>query len=220
MHSIKRCLIDGCYTFTIKDSAGDGICCSYNFGHYSVQFGSEEFTKNGIFGYEESTPFGCTQAPTSSPQPTLRPTDPQPTHHPTTTHTKWPTPFPTLSPTSSVAPTFTPRQTKSLTSWYDYPGREENGKPTLSIADGMSFNVEARTDVRITSFNLNLNESIIDFPTKDLIDLEIWTKEGSLHQGFNQMWRWTKIADTQVKTLGVGRPTLLPDDLFNVEMQG
>ena len=31
---VSQCLPDGCYTFTIFDSYGDGICCSYGSGSY------------------------------------------------------------------------------------------------------------------------------------------------------------------------------------------
>jgi hypothetical protein len=31
------CLVTGCYTFTINDSYGDGICCSYGNGSYNVK---------------------------------------------------------------------------------------------------------------------------------------------------------------------------------------
>ena len=30
------CLEDGCYTFTINDSFGDGICCAYGEGYYEL----------------------------------------------------------------------------------------------------------------------------------------------------------------------------------------
>ena len=39
---VSQCLPDGCYTFTIFDSYGDGICCSYGSGSYVVtdEFGN------------------------------------------------------------------------------------------------------------------------------------------------------------------------------------
>ena len=35
-YNYTLCIPDGCYSFTIYDSAGDGICCSYGLGSYTV----------------------------------------------------------------------------------------------------------------------------------------------------------------------------------------
>ena len=51
-------LADGCYTFTITDSYGDGICCTYGDGSYSLS--TEDNTtlaSGGAFGPTESTDF-------------------------------------------------------------------------------------------------------------------------------------------------------------------
>lgn len=68
--NISNCLPDGCYTFTINDAYGDGICCSYGSGSYTV---SDEFgvthASGGSFGTSESTDFcvgGGGPAPTCS----------------------------------------------------------------------------------------------------------------------------------------------------------
>ena len=34
--NIDECLADGCYDFTIYDTYGDGICCGYGNGSYTV----------------------------------------------------------------------------------------------------------------------------------------------------------------------------------------
>ncbi len=51
------CLADGCYTFTINDSFGDGICCSYGNGSYSLVNGGTGLASGGSFGASESTNF-------------------------------------------------------------------------------------------------------------------------------------------------------------------
>jgi hypothetical protein len=50
------CLEDGCYDFTIFDSANDGICCGFGQGSYSVvdQFGTV-LASGGEFGSSETT---------------------------------------------------------------------------------------------------------------------------------------------------------------------
>ncbi|MDF1697429.1 MAG: zinc-dependent metalloprotease [Saprospiraceae bacterium] len=52
------CLVDGCYDFTISDSYGDGICCSYGNGSYTLlaSDGSTIVT-GGAFGSSETTAF-------------------------------------------------------------------------------------------------------------------------------------------------------------------
>lgn len=68
--NISNCLPDGCYTFTINDTYGDGICCSYGSGSYTV---SDEFgvthASGGSFSTSEATDFcvgGGGPAPTCS----------------------------------------------------------------------------------------------------------------------------------------------------------
>ena len=51
-------LTDDCYTFTIYDEYGDGICCNYGQGSYTLTAGSEVIVSGGTFGASESTPFG------------------------------------------------------------------------------------------------------------------------------------------------------------------
>ncbi len=62
-------LTPGDYTFTINDSYGDGICCGYGQGSYSLTSGSTTIANGGAFGSSESTGFcfdgtGDTEPPT------------------------------------------------------------------------------------------------------------------------------------------------------------
>lgn len=70
-YSEDFCLSDGNYTFTIGDSYGDGICCNYGYGHYSLKNLSTGETikeSSGAFDTEESVEFciGCPQCKTAS----------------------------------------------------------------------------------------------------------------------------------------------------------
>lgn len=64
------CLTDGCYVFKIFDSYGDGICCGYGSGNYSLTQGDNVIVSGGAFGTVESTEFcvgenlisGCTDS--------------------------------------------------------------------------------------------------------------------------------------------------------------
>ncbi len=57
--NFNMCLDPGCYTFTIKDSYGDGICCSYGNGSYSLTKDSDGtvLASGGSFQSSESTDF-------------------------------------------------------------------------------------------------------------------------------------------------------------------
>lgn len=65
--TITECLADGCYDFIISDAYGDGICCSYGNGSYSVAAGGSTLAAGGSFGNSETTNFCLgTTAPTCS----------------------------------------------------------------------------------------------------------------------------------------------------------
>ncbi len=59
-------LADGDYTFTIFDSYGDGICCSYGSGSYTLADDSGVIASGGQFGSSEATSF-CASGDTSGP---------------------------------------------------------------------------------------------------------------------------------------------------------
>ncbi len=58
------CISNGCYDFVINDSYGDGICCTYGVGSYSLT-GSNGTTlaSGGEFGSSESTNFCINDGP-------------------------------------------------------------------------------------------------------------------------------------------------------------
>lgn len=64
--NITTCLTDGCYDFTINDTYGDGICCSYGSGSYTVTTGGNTVAAGGAFAASETTNFciGGGPAPT------------------------------------------------------------------------------------------------------------------------------------------------------------
>jgi len=60
---------DGCAKFTITDSFGDGICCSWGQGGYTITY-KDETISGGEFEDIESKLFGCADAaPTPPPTP-------------------------------------------------------------------------------------------------------------------------------------------------------
>lgn len=93
------------YSFTIYDSVGDGICCSYGNGNYTVYIDDEMKASGGEFGSFETTSF-CGE-PTATP--TMLPTD-APTDALTVLRTDWPTVLTTDAPTDAPndAPTVLP----------------------------------------------------------------------------------------------------------------
>lgn len=54
------CVATGtCLVFTIYDTSGDGICCSYGTGSFSVWIDGTLMASGGAFGYETSFEFNC-----------------------------------------------------------------------------------------------------------------------------------------------------------------
>lgn len=51
------CVVDDCFTFTINDSYGDGICCGYGNGSYTLTGDGSTLASGGNFGSTESTNF-------------------------------------------------------------------------------------------------------------------------------------------------------------------
>ena len=60
------CIDAGCYTFTIIDSFGDGVCCGFGSGSYAVSTNGTDLASGGEFATSEATDFclgsdfGCT----------------------------------------------------------------------------------------------------------------------------------------------------------------
>ncbi|HLF51655.1 M43 family zinc metalloprotease [Flavobacterium sp.] len=48
---------NNCYTFTINDNFGDGICCTYGNGFYDIKNGATVVTSGASFGASESKSF-------------------------------------------------------------------------------------------------------------------------------------------------------------------
>jgi hypothetical protein len=61
------CLPNGCYDFTILDSYGDGICCAYGNGSYSLTDGSTVLASGGSFASSETTNFCVGSTPPPPP---------------------------------------------------------------------------------------------------------------------------------------------------------
>lgn len=55
--NIPVCLADGCFDFTINDVYGDGICCSYGNGSYTVSANGSTLVSGGSFTSSETTNF-------------------------------------------------------------------------------------------------------------------------------------------------------------------
>ncbi len=61
--TFKLCLPYGCYTLSVKDSYGDGMCCSYGSGSFKLaKPGGQVLASGGQFATESKTAF-CLQAP-------------------------------------------------------------------------------------------------------------------------------------------------------------
>ena len=80
------CLANGCYDFIINDSYGDGICCQYGSGSYSLTDGGTILASGGNFGSSETTNF-CVGGPAPDTQAPSTPTGVSASNITTTTAT-------------------------------------------------------------------------------------------------------------------------------------
>jgi len=91
-----HCLSSGQHTFTIEDSYGDGMCCSYGQGSYKVTMNGAVIKEGGDFDTSESTTFvSCGNTPSPAPSPAPSPV-PSPAPSPVPGPTPGPSP-PTLT---------------------------------------------------------------------------------------------------------------------------
>ena len=87
------------YEFTINDSYGDGICCGYGTGSYTVTFDGTPVLSGGDFAYTETKGWGsCDGGPQPAPPPITSP----PTTSPPTTSPPTTSPPTTSPPTNQV----------------------------------------------------------------------------------------------------------------------
>lgn len=57
--AVEECVPMNCYTFTMYDSFGDGLCCSHGNGAYSVMVDRDILVRNaGDFDFEDAITFG------------------------------------------------------------------------------------------------------------------------------------------------------------------
>jgi len=70
VNSFWKCIGGGSYTFTITDGYGDGICCNYGNGGYSVKVDDKEVASGGDFDSSETKEFDVgTSAPVAPTTP-------------------------------------------------------------------------------------------------------------------------------------------------------
>jgi hypothetical protein len=106
-------LLPGVYELEFKDSAGDGICCTFGEGGYELRAiledGIEEgvvlFGSNGSFGEIETTPFTVPESVPGESTPTASSPAPSPADETETTSSPTPSPVDgTPSPSQPTTP--------------------------------------------------------------------------------------------------------------------
>jgi len=66
-YTSTACVATGCYDVTINDSYGDGICCAYGTGDYSITSEGNTLVAGGEFTSTETTNFCVTSGTTDTP---------------------------------------------------------------------------------------------------------------------------------------------------------
>lgn len=59
----RICLVEGRYQFHVYDTGGDGICCYYGEGHYTLTAAGEIIAEGGAFELSEVTYFEVSEGP-------------------------------------------------------------------------------------------------------------------------------------------------------------
>ncbi len=80
-YTVSQCVSDADYTFTIFDSHGDGHCCGYGAGSYTIKYGGEVKSRpndddTSFDGYSQSTTWGsgsCNIGTKSESKPKAKP---------------------------------------------------------------------------------------------------------------------------------------------------
>ncbi len=67
LNLLSTCVAPGSYTFTMYDSFGDGICCSYGTGSYTLSGPDGTLASGGEYGDSESTSFSLDASPYNLP---------------------------------------------------------------------------------------------------------------------------------------------------------
>lgn len=115
VHEHIYCVPNGQYSFTIKDTYGDGMCCSYGDGYYRVVHNGKLVASGGRYEAQEVHLFDTCddfQPPTSPTEPPLPPTTP-----PTSV-----TPAPTKSPSAAPSIGGPTRCEDDPLGWHDVNG--------------------------------------------------------------------------------------------------
>jgi len=160
-YSDTYCVPSAEYRFEILDGYGDGICCSYGNGSYSVTYDGKVEASGGDYQSSETSTFGScglatTPEPTSAPTPlpTKSPINPVPTSAPSSPPTKEPTLAPTPPPTN--VPTDQPTKSPTVvpTDRMLYCGMP--GKCGSSGGDKVKASTTDRAGVRCCTTNESL----------------------------------------------------------------
>merc|ERR1712176_1471693 len=152
--STSYCVQDGKFEFTMNDAYGDGICCSYGEGSYSVLRQGTVRASGGQFGGTETSSFGseadCDSSGPVTPPPSSPPTS-QPTNQPSNLPTNQPSNLPATSSPSKI-PTTNPTSVQT-----NEPTIDPTISPTkiLTNAPSTSSTVSSRPTSSSTSAPTN-----------------------------------------------------------------
>ena len=182
-----------------------------NFGNFYPQ----RMTNVGI-GYKkvdmEAGAGGISQKADNAPAPqnidTSRPTTSEPSSSPIAPSTSPFTPPPTgtpstytLSPTQMMTTVNPESQVLSLETTWD--GGVKNS--------GAMFDIVAKTDIKVNAF-------LINTPSTDLIDFEIYSISGGHQNNEKSSAAWSLVATAQIKGAGEGLPTKIGSEHFYQDM--
>jgi hypothetical protein len=158
LHTEELCVTPSCFSFTIQDSWGDGICCSQGSGYYQVVLDGEEVASGGEYGSSETKTF-CSVNP---PPP---PTSSAPSNAPSVAFSDAP------SVVTSVVPSSAPSESNPGPSpptpngpWYIYL------KPNVD-PEVVGNNIVAVYEARDASYSVSLYQDDCATLVNDVFDV-------------------------------------------------
>jgi len=71
-NNVVECIPLDCYTFLITDSNGDGLCCDYGYGEYSIRLNGLKLASGSSYGFQDEVDLRCLLVPTMPPTHEVR----------------------------------------------------------------------------------------------------------------------------------------------------
>jgi len=202
------CLLPNPYEFTITDTYGDGMCCSYGEGFYRYTVDGTDIVKEGgeFTNSDVSTFVIESDGPIPTSPPVTNPTSP-PVTNPTSPPVTNPTSPPVTNPTS---PPVTNPTSPPVTNPSSPPVTNPTSPPDTCNTGLFKIMLWIDSNSGETAYELKTEDNTLLFGDADLAGNQIVTKEACLDEGEKYIFKITD-QDGICCDSGIGSYTLTLD---------